>query len=230
MSDRKIPYAKHPPRGNIGPEAKQDGIGRKANVSCIGCDEPLEHRRTSWDGKRRAHYAHQRDSQADIVRCFESAVHARTKDLLAAISGAVRLPSWCGTITTFSPAYGETEVSVATPRGTSRQADVVFTNDLGQRLAVEVWYRHRTETDAVDDCRMAQLPVLELRIADDDLDISGHDLKDRLQTDGRWLVEPFEPFACDEPPSSDVEVYLIMRSRGFRSRGLTEGGSVVMES
>ena len=34
--------------------------------------------------------------------------HARTKDLLAIISGAVRLPSWCGTITTFIPAYGET--------------------------------------------------------------------------------------------------------------------------
>ena len=57
MSYRRIPYAKHPIRGNIGPEDEQDGIGRRANVSCLGCDEPLAHRRASRDGKRSAHYA-----------------------------------------------------------------------------------------------------------------------------------------------------------------------------
>lgn len=220
MSDCKIPYAKHPTRGNVGPGDEQDGIGRRANVSCLGCGEPLEHRRASRDGKRQAHFAHQRDSNADVAGCFESAVHARTKDLLGSILGAVRLPNWYGTPINFTPAHGEIEVSVPTSRGTNRHADVVFTNELGQRLAVEVWYKHRTEDDAIDDYRAARLPVLELRIADDDLDISSHTLKDLLQTDARWLVDPFEPFACEEPSRSDVESYLVMRTSGFRSRGL----------
>ena len=181
MSYRKIPYAKHPTRGNIGPEAEQDGVGLEANVSCLGCDEPLVHRRPSRDVRRSAHYAHLPDSQADIARCFESAVHARTKDQLASIRGIVRLPDWYGTAIRFSTAHGQTEVSVPTPRGTYRHVDVLLSNEQGQRLAVEVWYRHRTEDDAIDDYRAARLPVLELRISDGGIYGSGLDLKDLLQ-------------------------------------------------
>ena len=220
MSYRKIPYAKHPFRGNVGPEDEQDGIGRRANVSCLGCGEPLAHRRPSRDGSRSAHYAHLPDSQADIARCFESAIHARVKDLLASITGTMWLPDWHGTAVSFSPIHGQTEVSVATPRGTNRHADVVLTNELGQRLVVEVWYRHRMEVDAIDDYRAARLPVLELRISDDDIELSRRSLKNHLRTDAQWLVRPFEPFACEEPPRSDVESYLVMRSREFQSRGL----------
>ena len=214
MSYRKIPYAKHPTRGNIGPEDEQDGIGRRANVSCIGCGERLAHRRPSRDGRRSAHYAHLPDSQANIARCFESAVHARVKDRLAAITGTVRSPDRHGTAISFSPTHGDTEVSVATPRGTNRHADVVLTNKLGQRLAAEVWYRHRTEVDAIEDHRAALLPALELRISDDDIDLSGRGLKDQLQADAQWLVRPFQPFACEEAPRSDVESYLVMRAPG----------------
>ena len=218
MSYRKIPYAKHPTRGNIGPEDEQDGIGRSANVACLGCGERLAHRRPSRDGRRSAHYAHLPDSQANIARCFESAVHARVKDRLASMTGTVRLPDWHGTAISFSPTHGDTEVSFATPRGTNRHADVVLTNKLGQRLAVEVWYRHRTEVDAIDDYRAARLPALELRISDDDIELSGRGLKDQLQTGAQWLVRPFEPFACDEPPRSDVDSHLMMRGRGVQGR------------
>ena len=220
MSYRRIPYAKHPVRGNIGPEDEQDGVGRRANVSCLGCDEPLVHRRPSRDGKRSAHYAHLPDSQADIAKCFESAVHAMTKDQLASMKGIVRLPDWYGTAISFSPTNGQTEVSVPTPRGTYRHVDVLLLNEQCQRLAVEVWYSHRTEDDAVDDYRAARLPVLELRISDDDIHGSNLDLQDLLQTDAMWLVEPFEPFACEEPQKSEVESYLVMRSRGFQRRNL----------
>ena len=220
MSFRRIPYAKHPTRGNIGPEAEQDGVGRKANVSCLGCDESLVHRRPSRDGGRCAHYAHLPDNQADIASCCESAVHARTKDQLASIRGIVRLPDWYGTAIRFSPTHGQAEVSVPTPRGTHRHVDVLLSNEQGQPLAVEVWYRHRTEDDAIDDYRAARLPVLELRISDDDIYGSSLDLKDLLQTDARWLVEPFEPFVCEDPPMFEVESYLVMRSRGFQRRGL----------
>ena len=218
MSYRQIPYAKHATRGNIGPEDEQDGIGRRANVSCLGCDEPLAHRRRSWDGRRSAHYAHLPASQADIAKCFESAVHAKTKDQLASIRETVKLPDWYGTPINFSPTHGQTEVSVPTPRGTSRHADVVLTNEQGQRLAVEVWYRHRTEVEAVDDYRAARLPILELRISDSDLYGSSRNLKEGLRADARWLVQPFEPFSCDDPPKSEVESYLKMRSRGFQRR------------
>ena len=214
----KIPYAKHPTRGNIGPGDEQDGIGRRANVACLGCGERLAHRRPSRDGRRSAHYAHLPDSQANIARCFESAVHARVKDRLAAITGTVRSPDWHGTAISFSPTHGDTEVSFATPRGTNRHADVVLTNKLGQRLAAEVWYRHRTEVDAIEDHRAARLPALELRISDDDIDLSGRGLKDQLQAGAQWLVRPFQPFACEEAPRSDVESYLVMRSCGFQGR------------
>ena len=218
MSYRKIPYAKHPSRGNVGPEDEQDGVGRRANVSCLGCGEPLAHRRRSWDGRRSAHYAHLPDSKADIAKCFESAVHARTKDQLASERGVIRLPDWHGTAISFSPTHGQTEVSVPTPRGTYRHVDVLLSNEQYQRLAVEVWYRHRTEDDAIDDYRAARLPLLELRISDDALNGSSLELKDLLQTDARWLVEPFEPFASEDPPKSEVESYLVMRSRGFQRR------------
>ena len=218
MSYRKIPYAKHTTRGNIGPGDEQDGIGRRANVVCLGCGERLAHRRPTRDGRRSAHYAHLPDSQANIARCFESAVHARVKDQRASITGTVRLPDWHGTAISFSPTHGDTEVSVATPRGTNRHADAVLTNELHQRLAVEVWYRHRTEVDAIEDYRAARLPVLELRIFDDDIDLSGRGLKDHLKTDAQWLVRRFEPFACEEPPRSDVDSHLVMRGRGVQGR------------
>ena len=64
------------------------------------------------------------------------------------------------------------------------------------------------------------MPVLELRISDDDIELSRRSLKNHLRTDAQWLVRPFEPFACEEPPRSDVESYLVMRSREFQSRGL----------
>ena len=86
--------------------------------------------------------------------------------MLASTTGTTWLPDWYGTAISFSPTHGQTEVSVPTPRGTYRHADVLLSNEQGQRLAVEVWFKHRTDDDAIDDCRVARLPALELRISD----------------------------------------------------------------
>lgn len=137
-SNLAIPYARHESRGNISPGVEQDGIGRRANVTCLGCGEPLEHRRSSRDGKRRAHYAHQRESQADIARCLESAIHFMMKDSLATLRVPLTLPGWPGTRSSFTPIGGETEVTVPTIQGTQRYAAVVLTNSIGQQLVIEV--------------------------------------------------------------------------------------------
>ena len=199
-----IPYAKHRSRGNVSPAAEQDGVGRKANVTCLGCGEPLEHRRRSRDGKRRAHYAHQRDTQADIAMCLESAIHFRTKDILATLRGTLTLPSWHGTRIGFTLIHGETEVKVPMIRGTLRFADVVLTNSIGQQLVIEVWYEHRKEVEAVEDYRHARLPALELPVSDDDHDVSSKGLRLLLRERAEWIVEPFEPFASEKPPYSDL--------------------------
>ena len=211
-SNLAIPYAKHESRGNISPAAQQDGVGRKANVTCLGCGEPLEHRRGSRGGKRRAHYAHQRDTQADIAMCLESAIHFRTKDMLATLRGTLTLPNWHGTRISFTPVHGETEVRVPTMRGTLRFADVVLTNSIGQQLVVEVWYEHRKEVEAVEDYRRARLPALELPVSDDDHDVSPQDLRSLLRERSEWIVEPFEPFASEEPPYSKL-LHSHLRSR-----------------
>ena len=203
-SNLAIPYAKHKSLGNISPAAEQDGVGRKANVTCLGCGEPLEHRRRSRDGKRRAHYAHQRDTQADIAMCLESAIHFRTKDMLATLQGTLTLPSWHGTRIGFTPIHGETEVRIPTMRGTQRFADVVLTNSIGQQLVIEVWYEHRKEVEAVEDYRHARMPALELPVSDDDHDVSSQDLKSLLRQRAEWIVEPFEPFASEKPPYSNL--------------------------
>ena len=190
MSLLAIPYAKHPTRGNISPDDKQDGKGRKANVICLGCAEPLIHRRRSKDGRRRAHYAHEAASQADVAKCIESAVHAKIKDMIATLSGTLRLPEWHGWPITFTPIRGTTEAPVPTPRMTSREADVLFSNSMGQSLAVEVWYEHRKEPEVIDDYRHAQLPALELRVTGDDHNISVAELRSILRTRSKWIVEP----------------------------------------
>lgn len=202
-------------------------MGRRANVTCLGCDEPLEHRRRSRDGKRRAHYAHQRDTQADIARCLESAIHFRTKDLLATLRGTLTLPNWHGTHISFTPVRGETEVSVQTPRGTQRSADVVLTNSAGQQLIVEVWYEHRKEVEAVEDYRDARLPAVELPVSDDDHDVSPEDLRSLLRERAKWIVEPYEPFESDTPPRSQLPQshlrarisHEAMQRRGFKLEG-----------
>lgn len=203
-SNLAIPYARHESRGNISPGVEQDGIGRRANVTCLGCGEPLEHRRSSRDGKRRAHYAHRRESQADIARCLESAVHFMMKDSLATLRGSLTLPNWHGTRMSFTPVHGDTEVSVPTLRGTQRYADVVLTNSIGQQLALEVWYADRKEAEVVEDYKRARLPALELPVSDDDHDISSDGLRILLRDRAEWIVEPFEPFGCDKPPYSQL--------------------------
>ena len=222
-----IPYAKHATRGNIGPQDDQDGVGRKANVTCLGCGEPLEHRRPSRDGKRRTHYAHQRASQADAVKCFESAVHHRVKDLVASLSEPLTLPRWCGLNVVFSPSHGKTEATIQTPLGTYRRADVLLANRIGQRLVVEVCYKHPKEVDAISAYRMAQIPTLELQIDDDDSDITSADLLTMFQTRSKWLVRPFEPFESESPLQSYLpEEYMQRRCMLVKEweclRGLTE--------
>ena len=227
FSSLTVLYAKHKTRGNVSPAAEQDGVGLRANVTCFGCGEPLEHRRRSRDCKRRAHYVHQPDTQADIARGLESAIHFRTKDLLATLRGTLTLPRWHGTRTRFTLVRGETEVNIQTPRGTQRFADVVLTNSVGQCVVVEVWYEHRKEVEAVEDYRDARLPALELPVSDDDQDVSSEDLGSVLRDRAKWIVEPFEPFESDKLPYSQLLLshlrgrisHKAMERRGFELEG-----------
>ena len=132
----------------------------------------------------------------------------------------------------FSPSYSKTEVTIQTPLGTHRRADVLLANRIGQRLAVEVYYRHPKdrhpkEVDTIAAYRMAQIPVLELQINDDDSDITSVDLMAMFQTRAKWLVRPFEPFESELPPQTDLpEEYMqrrCMLMKGWECcRGLTE--------
>lgn len=179
MAKLAIPYARHSSGRNVNPQEKQDGIGRRANVSCFGCRESLEHRRASKDRRRRAHYAHSRGSMADVKKCVETAIHMRTKDMLADTSGTtLKLPQWHDTCIQFMPVSGETEVDVGVG---NRKADIVLHNSLGQRLAIEVWFSNRKTDEAIVDYREAGLPTIEFRVSEDDSNASVGDLVERLQ-------------------------------------------------
>lgn len=214
MTNLAIPYARHISGRNIGPDQKQDGIGRRANVSCFGCNESLEHRRKSRDGRRRAHYAHLRGSIADVKECVETAIHIRIKDMLADISDTtLELPQWHDTCIQFLPIWGATEVAIGVG---NRKADVVLHNSLGQRLAIEVWFSNRKTNEAIVDYREAGLPTVEFRVSEDDTNASVGDLVERLQV-SEWIVEPFEPFESASAPNSHLpKIYLASKARVIR--------------
>ncbi len=218
MVNLSIPYALHTPSGSRrDPASPQDGIGRKANVSCLGCEEQLEHRRHSRNG-RRAYYAHLRNSDADATSCAESAIHMRTKDMLSAMSGDtldIPLPirHWGDSPFDFTPVTGEIEVPVGAG---NRKADVVWENAIGQRLAIEVWYSNRKGNEVVSDYRRANLPTLELRVSHEDGHITTDALRHRLM-DAKWLVKPKDPFASANPPLTRFsDETCTMLSKGFR--------------
>ena len=230
MSELSIPYALHFPSGsNRSPDAEQDGRGMKANVCCLGCEERLVHRRASYNGRRRAHYAHTSNSKADVQYCRETAIHALVKDILAGMSGkTLILPKWKGISVEFTPIAGETEV-----RGVveGRVPDVVLRNRIGQMLAVEVFVSNRKTRDAIRDFRRARLPVLEFPASLDDahidVDAVTHRLKSRQprerpyseeeRENAKWLVYPVEPFDSDNPPLSPISAEYL-RSKVFELR------------
>ena len=55
---------------------------------------------------------------------------------------------------------------------TRRRVDVVLYNEIGQRLAIEVWYKHRKEDAVIEEYKALQLPTLEMRVSEDDGDLS----------------------------------------------------------
>ncbi len=208
-----IPYGKHPTRGNISPDDDQDGVGQRCNVQCLGCKEPLEHRRKSKNG-RRAHYAHWRDSKADIAKCRETAIHMRVKDMLASkfLGFMFDLPEWHGYSMPFTPIRGDTEVRFDTAQSW-RGVDVMLWNSIGQRLAIEVFYSHRKQEDEIADYRMAKLPTIEMPVSDSDIHINERGIATRIKQ-SEWIVDPFEPFECSDPPMSSMTPFWY---RGFRN-------------
>ena len=198
MSNLSIPYARHPRRGNITPDDTQDGVGALANVTCLGCEERLVHRNASYDGRRRTHYAHLPDSQGG-VGCLESAIHARAKDLLASASGwRIPLPSWHSVITTIEVASGSVERTIG-----NRRVDVLWRNEEGQRLAIEVSYTNPKYSDFARDMRQFGIPAIELTVTGDDAYVRVRQLLDRVQQ-SKWLIEPTEPFYSEQPPYTDI--------------------------
>lgn len=202
MTDLLILYAKHESRGNIRPDEKQDGIGRAANVTCLGCGEPLQHRRTGRSG-RRAHYAHLSTSDTDSASCAESAMHVLVKDMIASLRGTdLELPDWYHTPILFSPHLSDTEKEVRTPDGRPRKPDVVFENAEGQRLAIEVCVSNPKDLLTIADYKRMKLPTVEIRVSLDDGGITESQLRELLRG-SEWLVEPFEPFYSENPPKTE---------------------------
>ena len=185
------------------------------------------HRMKSRNG-RRPHYAHQPGSRADIQSCFESAVHMRAKDLMAdTIGKTLVLPLWHDTTVCFTPAHGESEREVATPKG-NRRPDVLLTNSNGQQFCIEVNYSHPKSSDDVAAFQSAGVPVVELSVSPDDSAVSQDALLNRL-ADSDWLVPPKEPFYQETPPCTGIsESYLKKRrvisdtftTTGFRWTGV----------
>ena len=203
MSNLSLPYALHPARGNITPDHEQDGVGRRANVTCLGCGERLEHRRASHDSRRRAHYAHMADTQADLGHCLETAIHARAKDLLASVSGRlVTLPDWYGTATTIVVAHAEVEQAIG-----NRRVDVLWRNHELQQLVIEVKYSNPKRDDFVRDVRQLGIPALEFIVTQDDAHIQVDQLVNRIRQ-SKWLIEPTEPFFSEDPPQTDITNHL----------------------
>ena len=207
MSNLSIPYALHPARGNITPDHEQDGVGRRANVTCLGCGERLEHRRASHDSRRCAHYAHMADTQAELGYCLETAIHALAKDLLASVSGRqVTLPDWCGTATTIVVAHGVAEQAIG-----NRRVDVLWRNHELQQLVIEVKYSNPKRDDFVRDVRQLGIPTLELIVTPDDAHTQIDELVNRIRQ-SKWLIEPPEPFFSEHPPRTDITNRLKRRS------------------
>lgn len=244
MSELSIPYARHYPSGfNRSSEEVQDGKGMKANVCCLGCEEMLVHRRTSHDGRRRAHYAHMSNSKANIQHCRESAIHALVKDIVADLSGTtLTLPDWHGIPITFTPIEGETEAVGVVE---NRIPDVILRNRIGQMLAVEIFFSNRKTPDAIADFERTRLATLELRVTLEDAYIEKQEIIRRLRGEpcptsligerellpsAKWLVYPVEPFDSECPPISSISnEYLrsnhsakMMKRAGFRPIGVED--------
>ncbi len=213
VANLSIPYALHRSRGRISPTDEQDGVGRRANVSCLGCEEELEHRRASRDGRRRAHYAHRAGSQADVSTCRETAIHLRAKDLLANVRHqVVTLPTWytgqCDVLPTIQVADGTTEHRIG-----DRWVDVLWRNEQMQQLAVEVCLSNRKDDDYARDVQQWGLAVLELTVTDEDDAVDVGELLQRLR-ESEWVSKPAEPFYSDKPSQSRLPApYLESRHR-----------------
>ena len=212
VANLSIPYALHRSRGRISPTDEQDGVGRRANVICLGCEEELEHRRPSRNG-RRAHYAHRAGSQADVYSCRETAIHQRAKDLLANVKHqVVTLPPWdkgqCDVWPTIRVTDGTTEHRIR-----KRQVDVLWRNEQMQQLAVEVHRSNRKDEDYAEDVRQWGLAVIELTVTDEDDAVDVGELLERLR-ESEWVSKPSEPFYTDEPSRSRLPApYLESRRR-----------------
>ena len=212
VANLSIPYALHRTRGRISPTDEQDGVGRKANVSCLGCNEELEHRRASRNG-RRAHYAHRAGSQAEVSSCRETAIHLRAKDLLASVKyQVVTLPPWytgqCDVLPTIQVADGTTEHRIG-----ERWVDVLWLNEQIQQLAIEVHRSNRKDEDYATDVRQWGLAVIELTVTDEDDAVDVEELLERLR-ESEWVSKPAEPFHSDDPSQSRLPTsYLESRHR-----------------
>ena len=146
-----IAYGRHILSGaNRAPDEVQDGVGRNANVACLGCGERLQH-------VRRAptyYYRHDVDSNADADSCAETALHAMAKDIVAGLRGVIKLPSWCGLHIEFDADSGATEVDVSGRR--KPIADAALWNERGQPVAVEVKVAHGKDAEDAESYRAAR--------------------------------------------------------------------------
>lgn len=227
MTSLSIPYALHRSRGRISPTDEQDGVGRRANVTCLGCQEELEHRRASRNG-RRAHYAHRAGSKADVTTCRETAIHLRAKDLLASVKHQViTLPSWCAgqcdVLPTIQVADGTTEHRIG-----ERWVDVLWRNEQMQKLAVEVHYSNRKDEDYARDAQQWGLPVIELTVTDEDDAVDVGELLERL-CESEWVSKPSEPFYSDDPSQSRLPArYLELRHRHLQLVRVVDGAVAEM--
>lgn len=232
VADLSIPYAFHPATDtNRSPEEEPDGKGLAANVTCLGCEEPLVHRRQSRDKKRRAHYSHKPDSEANAAKCRESAIHIRAKDLLVQmVNHEVKLPE-CHQPSSvpygrpdlptmprpvFTPVLATTEHKVRLPNSRYLQADVLWQNAEDQCIAIEVCYQNRKDFLHIYDYMSLDLPALEVKVYPDDDAVTIDELRARV-ADSEWLHEPSEPFP-PWPTSEVSEDYLVSRIRQIVER------------
>ncbi len=186
----KIPYGLHVATGeHRAPTAEQDGVGLRAGVVCLGCDEQLQHVR----GNPTHYYRHDAALNADADACAETALHIMAKNMVSKLRGPIRLPKWHHVPIAFEAIRGETEVSVSSSR--KPVADAALWNESGQILAIEVKVAHGKGPEDVAAYRAAGVPAIEIDMLEYSLgyNTGGEGIVRKAILGSEWLVPPRDP-------------------------------------